>query len=75
MKVAPKECIPYEEATATPYMFLAATSQGGHLSWFEPNGDRWFARMVVNFFLKYEQEVQNVIKPDYNPTFFLKSKL
>ena len=41
-----KEAIPYEEFKQTPYAVLCATSLGGHLSWFEWGGGRWFAKPV-----------------------------
>lgn len=41
-----KDAIPYDEVEANPYTVLVTTSAGGHLSWFELNGERWFARTV-----------------------------
>ncbi|KAI9832513.1 MAG: hypothetical protein M1819_004302 [Sarea resinae] len=47
--IAVDEGVPYEEIKQNPYTVLCATSTGGHLSWFEPGGGRWFARPAVNF--------------------------
>ena len=44
--VALKEGVPYDEVKSNPYAFMVQTSHGGHLSWFEMNGERWFARTV-----------------------------
>jgi len=44
--VALKDGIPYDEVKSNPYAFMVQTSHGGHLSWFEMNGERWFARTV-----------------------------
>ena len=40
------EAVPYDEVKANPYCFMATTPTGGHLSWFEYGGGRWFARTV-----------------------------
>lgn len=40
------EAAPYYEVQANPYCFMATTGIGGHLSWFEGGGGRWFARAV-----------------------------
>ncbi|PUU73646.1 Alpha/Beta hydrolase protein [Tuber borchii] len=44
--VAVDEAVPYDEVKANPYCFMATTPTGGHLSWFEYGGGRWFARTV-----------------------------
>lgn len=44
--IACDEAAPYEEVRANPYTFMAATGMGGHLSWFEAGGGRWFAGTV-----------------------------
>ncbi|KAL7268437.1 hypothetical protein RUND412_008946 [Rhizina undulata] len=44
--IAVDEAVPYDEVAANPYCFMATTPGGGHLSWFEWNGDRWFPRPV-----------------------------
>lgn len=44
--IAPKECLPYREVTANPYLVLCTTDMGGHLSWFESGGGRWFVKPV-----------------------------
>lgn len=40
------EAIPYEEFKQNPYAVLCTTSLGGHLSWFQVGGTRWFAKAV-----------------------------
>jgi len=45
-QIAVKEAIPYEESKRNPYVVLCTTSLGGHLSWFELGGGRWFAKAV-----------------------------
>jgi predicted alpha/beta-fold hydrolase len=37
---------PYEEVKHNGYVVLCSTSMGGHLSWFEVGGERWFSRAV-----------------------------
>ncbi|EOD42881.1 alpha beta fold family [Neofusicoccum parvum] len=44
--ISVNEAIPYDEFKQNPYAVLCATSLGGHLSWFQSNGDRWFAKAV-----------------------------
>lgn len=45
-QIAVNEAIPYQEFGQNPYTVLCTTSLGGHLSWFESNGERWFAKPV-----------------------------
>ena len=45
-QISVKEAIPFLEFTRNPYTVLCTTSLGGHLSWFETGGGRWFARAV-----------------------------
>ncbi|KAG0129831.1 Alpha/Beta hydrolase protein [Tuber indicum] len=47
------EGVPYDEVKANPYCFMATTPTGGHLSWFEYGGGRWFARTIS---LQHSQE-------------------
>jgi len=47
--IACDEAVPYEEIRQTPWVVLCATAGGGHLSWFEFGGGRWFAKPAVNF--------------------------
>jgi len=42
------EAVPYVEIKENPYMVMCSTSLGGHLSWFEWGGNRWFARPVCH---------------------------
>jgi predicted alpha/beta-fold hydrolase len=44
--IAVNEAVPYDEARANPYVFMAVTDGGGHLSWFESGGGRWFSKPV-----------------------------
>ncbi|KAF2146125.1 uncharacterized protein K452DRAFT_263711 [Aplosporella prunicola CBS 121167] len=57
--IAVKEAIPFEEFKQNPYAILCSTSLGGHLSWFESNGDRWFAKAVsaVAFLAKMAKDI------------------
>lgn len=48
-KIAVDEAVPREEIKKNPYVVLCSTSLGGHLSWFEIGGNRWFARAVSLF--------------------------
>ena len=50
-QIAVKEGLPYEEFKQTPYAVLCTTSLGGHLSWFESGGNRWFAKPVSKHLL------------------------
>ncbi|PWW80373.1 AB-hydrolase YheT [Tuber magnatum] len=59
-QVAVDEGVPYDEVKANPYCFMATTPTGGHLSWFEYGGGRWFARTVVDFFTAFAKEVVEV---------------
>ncbi|KAF2746731.1 medium-chain fatty acid ethyl ester synthase/esterase 1 [Sporormia fimetaria CBS 119925] len=43
------EAIPYAEFKANPYAVLVTTNWGGHLSWFQLGGKRWFATAVADF--------------------------
>ena len=40
------EAVPLEEIKQNPFVVLCITSLGGHLSWFEFGGGRWFAKPV-----------------------------
>ncbi len=44
--IAVDEALPRNEVEQNPYGVLCTTSSGGHLSWFETGGGRWFARVV-----------------------------
>lgn len=46
--VAVKQGIPFDEVKSNPYCFMVTTTTGGHLSWFEPGGTRWFAKPVCS---------------------------
>jgi len=46
VQIAAMEAVPVEEIKQTPYVVLCTTSVGGHLSWFEVGGGRWFAKPV-----------------------------
>lgn len=45
-QIAVKEAIPFREFQHSPFGVLCTTSLGGHLSWFESGGGRWFAKPV-----------------------------
>jgi predicted alpha/beta-fold hydrolase len=36
--IAVNEAVPYDEVKANPYVFMAVTDRGGHLSWEELGG-------------------------------------
>ncbi|PGH04767.1 hypothetical protein AJ79_06989 [Helicocarpus griseus UAMH5409] len=55
--ISVKEALPYEEIKQTPYGVMCTTSWGGHLSWFELGGSRWFTKPVTNFLTKMATEV------------------
>ena len=46
IQIAVNEALPKNEVKQTPYGVLCTTSLGGHLSWFELGGGRWFAKAV-----------------------------
>ncbi|CAG9990995.1 unnamed protein product [Clonostachys byssicola] len=56
--IAVDEAIPYEEFSKNPHTILCTTSLGGHLGWFEPNGDRWHAKAVRNFLNKFAFDIE-----------------
>jgi len=47
---------PYQEIQHTKYAVMVATSGGGHLSWFEIGGGRWFARAASAWLNKMAKE-------------------
>ncbi|KAF2199977.1 medium-chain fatty acid ethyl ester synthase/esteras-like protein 1 [Delitschia confertaspora ATCC 74209] len=51
------EAIPYEEFKQNPYTVLCCTNWGGHLSWFQGGGKRWFATAVTKFFMKLQDDI------------------
>lgn len=55
--IAADEALPRIEMEQNPYGVLCTTSLGGHLSWFETGGGRWFARVVSTLFLGLEGSV------------------
>ena len=46
MQIAVKEAIPFQEFKFNPFTVLCTTTLGGHLSWFETGGGRWFSKPV-----------------------------
>ncbi|KAK7730173.1 hypothetical protein SLS57_001835 [Botryosphaeria dothidea] len=50
--ISVREAIPFDEFKQNPYAILCSTSLGGHLSWFQSNGDRWFAKAATAFLKK-----------------------
>ncbi|KAK8191120.1 Alpha/Beta hydrolase protein [Phyllosticta capitalensis] len=62
--ISVKEAIPYVEFEQNPYTVLCATSLGGHLSWFQSNGDRWFAKAAAAFLDKVAKDIDlSAIQP------------
>ncbi|KAF2232094.1 AB-hydrolase YheT [Viridothelium virens] len=55
--IAVDEACPYEEIKANPHVVLCATDLGGHLSWFQSSGERWFVKPAVNFFNKMARDI------------------
>jgi predicted alpha/beta-fold hydrolase len=55
--IAVDTAVPREEIKLNPNIVLCSTSLGGHLSWFELGGDRWFARVATNFLKQMETGV------------------
>jgi predicted alpha/beta-fold hydrolase len=55
--IAAGEALPRHEVEQTPYGVLCTTSLGGHLSWFELGGGRWFSKASTAFFQKMVREV------------------
>ncbi|KAK3994733.1 medium-chain fatty acid ethyl ester synthase/esterase 1 [Cladorrhinum sp. PSN332] len=65
--IAVAEAIPHEEFKQNPYTVLCTTSLGGHLSWFEVGGGRWFAKPLYNFLASMVSEIDlDAITPDVN---------
>ncbi|KAF2016751.1 medium-chain fatty acid ethyl ester synthase/esteras-like protein 1 [Aaosphaeria arxii CBS 175.79] len=59
------EAIPFEEFKQNPYAVLCTTNWGGHLSWFQVGGKRWFATAVVAFLMKMHDSVDlNALNED-----------
>ncbi|MCJ1247849.1 hypothetical protein MMC30_005064 [Trapelia coarctata] len=61
--IAAMEAVPVEEIKQTPYVVLCTTSVGGHLSWFEVGGGRWFAKPASQFLIKFAEEIDRVEPP------------
>ncbi|KAF1952004.1 AB-hydrolase YheT [Byssothecium circinans] len=51
------EAIPFEEFRQNPYTILCTTNWGGHLSWFQLGGKRWFATAISDFLMKMNDEI------------------
>ncbi|KAH7117616.1 medium-chain fatty acid ethyl ester synthase/esterase-like protein 1 [Dendryphion nanum] len=51
------EAIPFEEFKQNPYTVLCTTNWGGHLSWFQVGGKRWFATAVAEFLSKMHNDI------------------
>jgi hypothetical protein len=47
--IAVDQAVPREEIKLNSNVVLCSTSLGGHLSWFELGGERWFARVAAAF--------------------------
>ncbi|KAF2432224.1 AB-hydrolase YheT [Tothia fuscella] len=48
---------PYVEVQQNENVVLCSTTLGGHLSWFEIGGERWFSRVAEGFLRKMTTEV------------------
>lgn len=46
VQISVREALPFQEFRQNPFAVLCTTSLGGHLSWFEFGGGRWFAKPV-----------------------------
>ncbi|CAH0027085.1 unnamed protein product [Clonostachys rhizophaga] len=55
--IAVNEAVPYEEFCKNPPTILCTTSLGGHLGWFETNGDRWHAKPVRDFLNRFAFDI------------------
>ncbi|WEW61958.1 hypothetical protein PRK78_007458 [Emydomyces testavorans] len=55
--ISVKEALPYLEIEQTPYGVMCTTTWGGHLSWFECGGSRWFTKPVTEFLNKMATEI------------------
>ncbi|KAL1953104.1 hypothetical protein VTO42DRAFT_3584 [Malbranchea cinnamomea] len=55
--ISVKAALPYYEIQRTPYGVMCTTSWGGHLSWFELGGTRWFTKPVTTFLNKMATEI------------------
>ncbi|MCJ1446779.1 MAG: hypothetical protein MMC23_007286 [Stictis urceolatum] len=62
--IAHLEAIPFEEFKQNPYTVLLTSSLGGHLSWFEIGGTRWFAKPASNFLMKIAERDTEIFKPN-----------
>jgi hypothetical protein len=56
-QISSMEAIPYEEFKQNPCTILCCTNWGGHLSWFQFGGRRWFADAVVAFLTNLHDEI------------------
>ncbi|KAK0635524.1 Alpha/Beta hydrolase protein [Bombardia bombarda] len=62
--IAVRDAIPYQEFKHNPNTVLCTTSLGGHLSWFELGGGRWFAHPISNFLNYMATEIDlETVKP------------
>ncbi|ETI23039.1 hypothetical protein G647_04835 [Cladophialophora carrionii CBS 160.54] len=64
--VTASEALPREEVKQTPYGVLCTTPGGGHLSWFELGGRRWFERASTALFqaMANDIELDSISKTD-----------
>ncbi|MCJ1330651.1 hypothetical protein MMC10_007336 [Thelotrema lepadinum] len=56
--IAHRDAIPWIEFTTNPYAVLCTTTLGGHLSWFEWGGTRWFAKPASQFLMKMAEDIE-----------------
>ena len=62
-QISSHEAIPYEEFKQNPYTVLVTTNWGGHLSWFQPGGKRWFATATEEFLRKMHDDIDSSATP------------
>ncbi|KAL9125770.1 MAG: hypothetical protein Q9217_005073 [Psora testacea] len=55
--IAVNEALPLQEFRQNHYAVLCTTSTGGHLSWFESGGGRWFAKPACQFLQRIAADV------------------
>ncbi len=67
--IAANEALPRQEVKQTPYGVLCTTTLGGHLSWFELGGGRWFTKAASAFLQKMARDIDLEKKSAYDEDF------
>ncbi|CEP60140.1 putative carboxylic ester hydrolase LALA0_S01e03928g [Lachancea lanzarotensis] len=52
-----QESLPHREIEGNPYMLLVESSKGGHVAWFDANGERWYEDPLCRFFSAFHTEI------------------